>query len=495
MTPAPELEYLNTDERIARRKLIKQVAAALGFAAVCGPFALAKQANIDSNAIRKFSATLKGRIIVPGDTDYERMRRTQFWNSEMETWPALIVRCAHPDDILRTVEFSRFHELETAVRAGGHSFQGWGVSNGVVIDLSEMKRISIDAVGRTGRVDAGVLSGEFVTAAGKNGLAPVLGQCATVGVAGLTLGGGLGWLSGEYGAACDNLLSAKVVTADGRLLEADATRNADLFWAIRGGSGNFGIATSLEFRLHPIDQVSTGEIVFTLRNARAVLNSFSELMKEAPDNFQPDLVFVPGAQIVSVTYVHSGSVAEAEKMLDCIRAWGTPLKETSKLGSFSQHAGMPPGKRQDPSPGDFSCTKGASLESLSNEAIDAMLECLERAPPEGIMGISHYMHGAVCRVKPDATAFELRRAGSVSAWMGAGWKDPAIANSCLSWVSQSSQLLRSVSGNRIYCNYQSYEGKGSAEAVFGGNLARLVGIKRKFDPTNFFHRNSNIKPA
>jgi hypothetical protein len=156
---------------------------------------------------------------------------------------------------------------------------------------------------------------------------------------------------------------------------------------------------------------------------------------------------------------------------------------------------MPPTKGDDALPGTFGCVKGASLEILSDAAIDAMLACLAKAPPEGAMGISHYMHGAVCRVKSDATAFELREAGAVSVWIGAGWKDSAAAISPLSWASEGSQFLRSVSGNRIYCNYQSFEGKRSAEAVFGRNLARLAAIKRKFDPSNFFRRNSNIKPA
>jgi hypothetical protein len=226
-----------------------------------------------------------------------------------------------------------------------------------------------------------------------------------------------------------------------------------------------------------------------------VLRSFREFMAKVPDAFQADLVFVPATQIVTVSTVHFGSAAEAEKLADSIRTWAAPSKETTRRKSFSEHAGMPATKADDPLPGTFSCTKGASLEILSDVAIDAVLDCLARAPPEGAMGISHYMHGAVCRVKADATAFELRRAGAVSVWIGASWKDSAVPISPLSWASEGSRLLRSVSGNRIYCNYQSFEGERSAEAVFGSNLARLAAIKRKFDPTNFFRRNSNIKPA
>lgn len=484
--------------RRARRQFLKRMAAAipvLGFAASYAGPAHAKPSEVDPYAIKKLGASLKGRIVLPADNAYDRIRRIQFWNAETERWPALIVRVAHNDDILRTVAFARHHGLETAVRAGGHSFQGWGISNGVVIDLSEMKGTSIDSTKRIGRVSGGVLGGEFVSSAGAHGLAPVLGQCPAVGVAGLTLGGGLGWLSGEHGAACDNLLSATIVTADGRLLEVSAAHNADLFWAIRGGSGNFGVVTSLDFRLHPVDQVLCGEIFFPIRDLRAVLHAYHELMGKAPDNFQADLVFLPGDQAVLVSSVQFGDAAEGDKQLAAIRAWGTSSRENIKRKSFLEHAGMPPNNPDAPSPTGFSSCKGASLESLSDAAIDAIVDCVAKAPPGCAMGISHYMHGAVCRVKPEATAFELRQPDAVNVWIGSFWQDVAVSEFTLGWASETSQRLRLLSGNRIYLNYQSYEGKGSAQAVFGGNHARLAAIKRKYDPSNFFRRNSNISPA
>src|SRR5438132_2602770 len=208
--------------------------------------------------------------------------------------PAAIVQCAHEEDAVRAVEFARSYRLELAVRSGGHSHLGWGCSNGLVIDLSGMKRISIDPLRRTVRAQAGALSGEVARAAGRHGLAPVLGQCPGVGASGVILGGGLGWLSGMHGASCDNLLSARVVAADGRVLIADSTRNPDLFWALRGAGANFGVTTSFECRLHPIGPVTGGDIHYSVRDARVVLRFFRDLMDDAPDGFQATLNLTPG---------------------------------------------------------------------------------------------------------------------------------------------------------------------------------------------------------
>jgi len=207
-------------------------------------------------------------LITPSSDAYDEARRVNIWNPRTDRRPAFIVRCQSDDDVARTIEFARRHSLAVAVRGGGHSFLGWGSSDGgVLIDLLGIDAIKIDPIKKSGKVGGGVLTGPFVSAAGQHGLAPVSGECPTVGLAGLTLGGGLGWLSGKYGAACDNVLSARIVTADGRSRTADASRSPDLFWAIRGGGGNFGVITEFEYRLHPIGEVVAGNLIYRFEDA------------------------------------------------------------------------------------------------------------------------------------------------------------------------------------------------------------------------------------
>src|SRR6266850_1363011 len=315
-----------------RRNFIKRTVAAsgtLGFATGCRRLQVTD--DLSRGAIDRLRAKLKGRLILPTDPSYESERRVFYWNAGTERRPRVIVQCAREEDALRAVEFARRHELEVAVRAGGHSHLGWGCSNGLIIDLSGMKRIAIDPLRRTARAEGGVLSGEVARAAGRHGLAPVLGQCPGVGASGLILGGGLGWLSGLHGASCDNLLSARVVATDGRVLTADSERNPDLFWALRGAGANFGITTSFECGLHPIGPVTGGDIHYSVRDARVVSRFFRELMDEAPDAFQATLNLTPGERGVFVSLCHSGSENEAERALRSLRAIATPTKEFVKL--------------------------------------------------------------------------------------------------------------------------------------------------------------------
>ncbi|HMJ64366.1 MAG TPA: FAD-binding oxidoreductase [Candidatus Binatia bacterium] len=327
-----------------RRNFIKgaiAVTGTLGFAPGCRHLQVTDRNDLSRDAIDRLRAKLQGRLIVPTDPSYENARRVFYWNAATERRPLVIVQCAHEEDALRAVEFARRHELEVAARAGGHSHLGWGCSNGLVIDLSGMKRIAIDLVRRTVRAEAGVLSGEVARATGPRGLAPVLGQCPEVGASGVILGGGLGWLSGLHGASCDNLLSARVVAADARVLTADSKHNPDLFWALRGAGGNFGVTTSFECRLHPIGPVTGGDIHYSVRDARTVLRFFRELMDEAPDAFQATLNLTPGERGVFVSLCHAGSENEAERTLRSLRAIAPPTKEFVKRQEFAALAERP----------------------------------------------------------------------------------------------------------------------------------------------------------
>jgi FAD/FMN-containing dehydrogenase len=482
-----------------RRNFIKRTAAAagtLGFAAGCPRLEAADGNDLSRDAIEGLRTKLKGLLIVPSDPSYESARKVFYWNAATERRPRIIVRCAAEEDARRAVEFARRHELEVAARAGGHSHLGWGCSNGIVIDLSGMKRIEIDPMRRTARAEGGVLSGEVARAAGRHGLAPVLGQCPGVGATGVILGGGLGWLSGMHGASCDNLLSARVVSADGRVLTADGERNADLFWALRGAGGNFGVTTSFECQLHPIGPVTGGDIHYSIRDARAVLRFFRELMDEAPDAFQATLNLTPGERGVFVSLCHAGSEEEAERTLRSLRAIARPTKEIVQRQEFSALAERPAATNPaNTAPPAFRGIQTVFRDRLSDDVIDIIVDRLGRASPEVVMGISHYMHGQVCRVAPSATAFPLREAGGLNVRMAYTWNNPATGQRLTEWANESLRLLRPSANERVYANFQTYEAKSGAAAVYAVNLARLAGIKHQYDRDNFFRRNSNIRPT
>jgi FAD/FMN-containing dehydrogenase len=358
-----------------------------------------------------------------------------------------------------------------------------------------MKRIEIDPVRRTARAEGGVLSGEVAREAGRHGLAPVLGQCPGVGATGVILGGGLGWLSGLHGASCDNLLSARVVTADGRVLAADGERNADLFWALGGAGGNFGVTTSFECQLHPVGPVTGGDIHYAVGDARAVLRSFRELMDEAPDSFQATLNLTPGPRGVFVSLCHAGSEQEAERTLRSLRRFARPTKAVVTRQEFAALAERPAATNPaNTPPPAFRGIQTVYRDRLSDDVIDIIVDRLGRASPEVVMGISHYMHGQVCRVAPSATAFPLREAGGLNVRMAYTWNDAATGQRLAEWANESLRLLRPSANERIYANFQTYEATSGAAAVYSVNAARLAGIKHKYDRDNFFRRNSNIRP-
>ena len=482
-----------------RRDFIKQSLVAtgtLGFATGCRPPRAVNTPDFNLHAIRGLRTRLKGRLILPGDAAYENARRVFYWNPVTERTPRIIVQCAHEEDVLRAVEFARRHGLELAARAGGHSHLGWGCSNGMVIDLSGMKSIAIDPTRRTVRADAGVLSGEVARAVAPHGLAPVLGQCPGVGASGLILGGGLGWLSGLHGASCDNLLSGRVVTADAHVLTAESESNPDLFWALRGAGANFGVTTSFECRLHPIGPVTGGDIHYSLRDAKLVLRSFREVMDDAPDAFQATLNLTSGERGVFVSLCHAGSENEAEQTLKSLRAIAPPAREFVKRQEFAtlaeRAAATNPANIPPPA---FRGIKTVYRDRLSDDVIDMIAEGLERALPETILGISHYMHGRVCQVAPNATAFPLRQAGGLNVRLAYTWNDPASGERLTHSANELLRSLRPNADERIYANFQTYEAKNGAAAVYAENMSRLAALKHKYDAENFFRRNSNIPPS
>lgn len=445
--------------------------------------------------LQKFRSAVTGRVILPGDPEYDEARRGVWSNPLTDKHPAIVVRCESGDDVARCVEFAREQSLPLAVRSGGHSFLGWSIGDGLVVDLSRLKSIKLAGAQRRLRVGAGVTAAEMLAVTAKQGLAPVLGECGTVG-AGLALGGGLGWLSGRYGAACDNLLSARLITAGGDSVTADDVSNPDLYWAIRGGGGNFGIATLLEFRLHAVREMVTGGFVYPAANASAVLRSFRDFMAGAPDELQGAayLESVRGGTL-TVLFVHSGALATGERLMGKFRSHGRPERDWVQRRSYADIHTMPPFSDDGPSC-KAHAVRGSYLESLSDEAIATVTERFAKAPPACAYGFAfdHYMHGEVSRIAPDATAFELRTARAVPLAFGADWNEVEQANACIAWLDETWRQLQAYSGGRMYTNYISVEGDASARAAYGRNYSRLVSLKRKYDPQNVFRGNLNIRP-
>lgn len=445
------------------------------------------------DATARLRASLKGRLVVPGDAAYDSAKRVFYWNPRTERQPVAIVQCAHEEDAIRAVAFAREHGLEIAVRSGGHSHLAWGSSNGLVIDLSPLKQITIDPGRRVVRAQAGVFGGEVARAAGEHGLVPVLGQCPGVSATGVTLGGGLGWLSGLFGACCDQLLSARLVNADARTLNVNAESDPDLFWGLRGAGANFGVTTSFESRLQSISPVLGGDIHFSVRDARAVLRGFREIMHGAPDGFQATLNLTSGERGIFLGLCHSGPEKKAESLLKQIRSIATPTKEAIARQPFAtlaeKAAATNPGNGPAPA---FRAIQTVYRERISDDVIDIYVDQLEQATPDVIFGLSHYMHGQVCRVAPDATAFPHRQAHSVHLRAAYNWGDPQDSEKRFAWGEEWLRQLRPATNEQLYANYQTYETAAGSSSIFGVNHPRLLALKTKHDPDNVFRRNANI---
>lgn len=455
-----------------------------------------ERAGLNPEAFSLLGEKLKGRLVLPKDSEYEKARRVFYWNPQTERKPLAVVQCGHEEDALRAVEFARRHELEVAVRSGGHSHLGWGSCNGLVIDLSPLKQIVVDSGRRIVKAQAGALSGEVARAAGKHGLVPVLGQCPGVGATGVTLGGGLGWLSGLFGACCDNLVSARLTTADLHVVELDAQSHPDLFWGLRGAGANFGVTTSFSARLHSIEEVLGGDIHFAARDARAVMRGFREVMHDAPDGFQATLNLTPGERGIFISLCHAGGESEGEALLRKLRSFAKPIKEAVRRQPFAElaekAAATNPGNVLPPA---FRAIQTVYRDRITDEVIDIYVDQLAQASPDVIMGMSHYMHGEVCRVKPEATAFPHRSVHSVHLRVAYNWNDPDANENRFAWGSQWLGLLRPKTDERLYANYQTYETRAGSRALFASNYDRLLALKTKHDPANFFRRNANIAAA
>jgi FAD/FMN-containing dehydrogenase len=461
--------------------------------------------NLSDEQLTALQQGLRGRLAVPGSEDYEQART--IWNAMIDRRPSLAVRCAGAADVIRTVRFARENDLLLAVRGGGHNIAGNAVcEGGLQMDLSLMKSVRVDPVRRTARVEPGVTLGEFDKEAQAFGLATPLGINSTTGVAGLTLGGGFGWLSRRHGLSIDNLLSADVVTAAGELIKASAHENADLFWGIRGGGGNFGVVTSFEFNLHPVGpNVLAGLIVHPLDAAKDVLRFHRDFVETVPDEFvcwfvmrqAPPLPFLPpewhGKEILALAVCYSGEIATGERLAKPLREFGHPIADIVSPVPYTAWQTV-----LDPllTPGARNYWKSHDFAGLSDGLVEVMMEHARRIPdPQTEIACAH-LGGAVSRVPRGATAYNHRDGKYVMNVHGR-WADPAKDEACIAWArSLWKETARFATGS-VYVNFLTQEETGieRLRAAYGENYERLVALKNKYDPTNLFGVNQNISPT
>lgn len=449
---------------------------------------------IPPSNLQKFRQTLRGQSLSPGEPDYDTTRAIP--NAMIDRRPAVIARCTGAADVIACVRFAQEHDLLVAVRGGGHSVAGKSVCDGgLMIDLSTMKGIRVDPSRRTVRAETGLTLGEFDRETQAFGLATTLGVVSKTGIAGLTLGGGWGHLHAKYGLALDNLISADVVTADGRLLTANARENEDLFWGVRGGSGNFGVVTSLEYRLHELGPVFGGAVFHPAAKAKEVLRFFREFSETIPD----ELVIQCGSfttpdnmPVFAVAACYCGNPSEGEKVLKPLRTFGPPVADALSVMSYLQLQGMfdpffPPGRQ--------TYVKSNFIRTLSDEAIQAIASFAGTSPsPFSFAPFIEHWHGAATRVGATGTAFPHRQ-HSYNLMFWSNWESPSESEKNIQWTRTSWNSLRPFLVEGSYGNYLSDEGDAFARAAYGPNYDRLVALKNKYDPTNFFRMNHNIKPA
>ncbi|MCK0509703.1 FAD-binding oxidoreductase [Aromatoleum buckelii] len=445
------------------------------------------------SSLGTFKACLRGELIQPGDPRYDQARRV--FNGLIDRRPALIVRCAGVADVIAAVNFARENDMRTAVRGGGHGVTGNAVcDDGVVIDLSAMKSVHVDPGKRTARAEGGATWGIFDHETQAFGLATTGGIVPSTGIAGLTLGGGIGFLNRRYGLACDNLLSADVVSADGRLLHAGPAEHEDLFWALRGGGGNFGVVTSFEYRLHAVGPVLGGEIVFPLEQAQRVLRFYRDWSTAAPDEVRADATLIAGPEgpALDISVCYCGAPEEGEKVLEPIRLCGCPLVDTVATVPYTKVQNLLTEVFQ---PGRLHYWKAAFVRALGEDAVDAMVEFFASTAPGFFAAIAiEHLGGAVSRVAAEESAFRHRKAQH-SLLVLRMWEDPAESEANMDWARRCYRTVEPFLESGAYVNYLGDEGEARIVASYGPNHERLAVIKKKYDPTNFFRLNQNIRPG
>ncbi len=445
----------------------------------------------------------RGEVLLPGGEGYDSARK--IWNAMIDRNPALILRCATTSDVVRAVLLARDRGLPLSVRGGGHNIAGSAMcDDGVVIDMSLMNNARVDPVARRVVVEGGATLAELDAATQEHGLATPVGINSTTGVAGLTLGGGFGWLSRKYGMTVDNLESAEVILANGDVVRASATENPDLFWGLRGGSGNFGVVTRFEFRLHPVGpNVLSGLIAYPLSEAKSMMRQYREFIAGAPDDLSvwmvlrkaPPLPFLPasvhGTGVAVLAIMYAGDPARGEALIDPLRRMGTPVGE---------HVGVQPyvawQQAFDPllTHGARNYWKSHNLAALSDGLIDTVVEYANRLPSPQCEIFIASLGGATERPDPEETAYPHRDARFVMNVHGR-WEDRADDARCIGWTREFITASAPFATGGVYVNFLTDDERDRIRTAYGTNYQRLAQVKRRYDPDNLFRMNQNIKPA
>jgi len=458
---------------------------------------------LSQDAIRSLKAGMRGPVILPEDPQYDKARR--IWNATVDKRPGAIARCSGVADVMHAVQVAKDKGLLVSVRGGGHNIAGSALCDeGLTIDLSGMKSVHIDPDARLAYVEPGATLGDFDHEAQAFGLATSLGINSTTGVAGLTLGGGFGWLTRKHGLTVDNLVAAEMVTADGQRMRANADEHPDLFWAIRGGGGNFGIVTRFVFKLHAVGpQVLSGLILYPFEQAKTLLTRYREYADSLPDELcvwavlrqAPSLPFLSealhGREVVIFAFMHSGDPGEGERLIEPIRHFGEAYGEQIGVNPYA-------GWQQafDPllTPGARNYWKSHNFAELSDGAIDTLIEYARKLPSPQCEIFIALLGGEANRIAADATAYAHRAVKFVMNVHGR-WDEPDQDGPCIAWARDFFEAARPYAMGGVYVNFMTEEETDRIGAAYGANYERLARIKRKYDPGNLFHLNQNIRPA
>ena len=450
----------------------------------------------DSALLDDLSGRIAGRVLRPGDDSYDAARRVH--NGLVDRTPAVIIRCQSAADVAAGVRFARAAGLDLTVRGGGHNVAGRAVADdSVMIDLAEMKGVAVDADARTVRAEGGVIWGELNVATAEHGLAVTGGAISATGIAGLTLGGGLGWVMGTLGLAADNLLAVELVNAAGEVLEVDEASDPDLFWALRGGGGNFGIATALTYRLHPLEMVTGGLIAHPIEAAPELLRFYRDAVADCPDELTVFAVLAhtpdgSGAKISALAVCHTGTEEQAEQDLAPFKTWGSPLMvEVGRMPYPVMNTILDDGYPA----GSLNYWLSSFTRGLPDELIDTMVERFASVPsPMSAILVEHF-HGAVTRVGVTDTAVPHRAEG----WnlvLPSVWLDPAATDENIAWTRETHRALAPHLDEARWLNYLGDDqGLDALRGAYGPNYERLLELKRRYDPENVFHHNHNIDPS
>lgn len=447
---------------------------------------------LDDLALQDLQTGLQGRLIRRGDADYDQAR--QLWNGRIDKQPAFIVRCETAQDVAYAVKLARRHNLPVAVRSGGHNSNGFAlVDDGLVIDLSGMKRVTVDPLRRTAVAQPGLTLGEFSRALEAYGLATTTGVCAGTGLGGATLGGGTGWLMGKYGLTIDNVLAFEMVTAEGQIIRASAEENTDLFWGLRGGGGNFGIVTAIEYQLHRLGQVLAGMVIHPMAKAQAVMRFYRDFSSAAPDEVTAYAVLMSlpdlGPAIGIMVCYYGDDLSEGERLLAPVRQFGPPLADLIHPMGYTELLELLNPAAPD---GRHYYETAYSIKQFSDEALDTLIACAQATTSPFTSIIIHHIHGVATRIPAGATAFALRET-HYAVINAAAWEEgPAEAH--VAWAQTSLALMQPFASRGVYVNFLGEEGEDAIRDSYRANYERLAALKCKYDPTNFFNLNQNIKP-